>query len=871
MLSQDDRRQLLSLLEGLPEMRDEQRRYQLLTDAGLGNLADRIDLTGANAAAAREIVSALCGYGRESIVALLQEVRGRVGEGHKDFLDRLLAELQPPKTPVIKPPSGICPYKGLEYFDFNDEDPKYFFGREALTEQLLDRVRTNNFIALVGASGNGKSSVLRAGLLHQLNLGKIEGGKHWRIRIARPDRKPLRNLARSFVDPDAPDDVQARQLNNAEELLEKGANGLRCLVETDKAPKTVLVIDQFEEAFTRCEDLAERERFFACLMQALAETDDRLCLVIAMRADFVGKCFERVYSGLSVCLRQSIAVLPMEPDELKSAICKPAEQVGLVVEETLVADVLDDIAGAPGSLPLLQYTLMELWNRSEGKELTLAAYQALGGIEGTLDRRATEIYNGFSEAEQKTTRHIFQQLTQLGEGTEDTRRRVLLDNLIAEPQHPAERVHWVIGVLSAKENRLLATDRDEKGGAIIDVAHEALIRYWKLLRQWLEGNRDLLRQQRRIEASAVAWRERGEAKDYLLQGRLLSDALEFQKKQAETFPLSESAKAFVRCSVLQRKWNLAKAASWLIIPSLIVGEVVIREQSITNNRVLLNSGGPFQKLNVVLDLVKGCIEREENRWMPSYVAERLFGNCRSLLRAPLENAYLVRADLSGADLSKAYFSEANLSEADLVRANLSGADLSGAYLSAANLREADLREAKLINANLSYAYFSAASLIEADLSGADLREAKLINADLSGADLSEAKLMNTDLSGADLSEAYLLGVYLSFASLLGADLSGADLSYTNFLGADLFNANITSSILLSTDFRNAKNLMPEEFTREEPPFLCGVALPEHIINAGVDPNRDCHKIPQVLRDRYPRLSIERALEIVDRARLKKWD
>lgn len=154
---------------------------------------------------------------------------------------------------------GICPYKGLEYFDCNDIDPKYFFGRDALVSQLLDQVRTSNFMALVGASGNGKSSVLRAGLLHQIKLGRrIAGSDQWRIRITRPDKQLIQNLALAFVDDGLSDLDRAEALGRAMGLLKEGSEGLKPLIQASSAPRVILVIDPFEEVFTRCEDIEER-------------------------------------------------------------------------------------------------------------------------------------------------------------------------------------------------------------------------------------------------------------------------------------------------------------------------------------------------------------------------------------------------------------------------------------------------------------------------------------------------------------------------------------------------------------------------------------------------------------------------------------
>ncbi|MGP1385164.1 MAG: nSTAND1 domain-containing NTPase [Thainema sp.] len=786
--------------------------------------------------------------------------------------------------------AGICPYKGLEFFDLNTEDPKYFFGREKLTDQLLDHVRTENFMALVGASGNGKSSVLRAGLLHQLQEGRLPGSDQWQILIMRPDAQPMKNLATAFLPKDG------SQLERADVLkhLSDGAIGLIRLVEAATSSRVVLVIDQFEEVFTRCEDITEREQFFACLMGALSETDNKLCLILAMRSDFVGKCLERDYSGLAQQVQQHmISVLPMNPEELKAAICKPAEQVGLQVEAALVTQMLNDIKGSPGYLPLLQYTLKELWQQRQDNQLVFSAYQKLGGIDGTLNKRATTIYNSFDAAEQRTVQHIFQQLTQLGEGTEDTRRRVFLDNLIAEPQHPAARVNQVIATLAAPENRLLVTSEvvskgnDAERMAIVDVAHEALIRHWQLLRQWIEQNRDLLRQQRRIEASAVAWQEQGRSKGYLLQGLPLIEAKQFQKKQAERFPLSDPARTFIQKSIWQRRWNRLKTASWLIVPALLIGciaEYRLREISLSNDydRIIEQEGTQAER-KAVIERVSGCDKQVKVRqglaWLDRYITERLFGNCRSLIRAPLPKADLSNADLSNAklsyaDLSYAKLSYAKLSYADLsyavlIEAHLFDADLSKAVLSEAHLSKAILGKANLSEAILSEAYLSSADLSFADFSGAKLSgailfDAYLFDADLSYADLREAILREANLSSADFSSADL-----SYADLREANLSNADLSYAILVNTDLSSADFSYALLIATNLHESENLNSKQLTGENQPYLCGTGLPSNI---NIKPNRDCDNpdLAQFLTDRYS-YTTEEAQQIIDQARSKQWE
>lgn len=729
--------------------------------------------------------------------------------------------------------SGICPYKGLEFFDCNEEDPKYFFGRDRLIGQLLDHVRTNNFLALVGASGNGKSSVLRAGLLHQLQVGRrITGSDGWRIRITRPDRQPMQNLALAFVDEGLSDLDRAEALGRATGLLKEGAAGLQHLVQASTALRVILVIDQFEEVFTRCDKVEEREQFFACLMGALSNTDDKLCLIIAMRADFIGKCFEQPYSGLAQQIQQHlISVLPMEPEELKAAICQPAEQVGLEIEPALVTEMLNDIAGAPGSLPLLQYTLKELWQQRQGNQLVLSAYQALGGINGTLDHRATEIYNSFAAAEQRTVQHIFQQLTQLGEGTEDTRRRVFQADLVAEPQHPAAQVQTVIERLSSPENRLLVTSEVVSKGdkptrmAIIDVAHEALIRHWKLLRQWIEQNRDLLRQQRKIEASAVVWREQSRKRDYLIQGRQLADAQRFQKLYADQFPLSELALDFVRRSLRWQRLNQCKWASLLIIPAIVL-DYSLHLAKVEQYYTALNKDDKEAERNAVVFLTSHCVDQTAK--FTGYFDERFMGKyCRS-------------------------FSARNLRDANL----------SNTRLVAANFSRADLNNANLSSAHLMVVNFSFADLVAANLSNANLH-----NALLGSTDLREVNFSNANMEKAILSMSFLSSANFQNADLNSADLSSANLSFANLRSANLHSTNFSNSILIATDLRNTQNLKIEQLSGENPPLLCNVALPSTVED--VDPHRDCDEIPKSL-GQYG-LFGDQAVQWVDEAKQKQWD
>ncbi len=752
-------------------------------------------------------------------------------------------------TSTIEAVSAICPYKGLAYFDCNDEDPKYFYGRALLTNQLLDKVRQSNFLALVGASGSGKSSVLRAGLLHQLKLGDCIGGSDaWEINIMVPGEHPLQNLALTFVDPNLDRLERAKKLGQAEGLLKEGADGLRHLVLSSDAPRLVLVVDQFEESFTLCQNESERKNFFKCLLETLEPTDNKYCLVIAMRADFLGKCLEQDYSGLAKKIEQNlVTVTPMNEAQLREVVIKPASRVGIEIEPELVEQIIKDVKGSPGSLPLLEYTLTQLWSQQTDNRLGLNAYIKIGGVSGALDKRATEVYEQFllpkqkigkqvqsiAQQKQETVKHIFLCLTQLGEGTEDTRRRVAQTDLVTD-KHPIALVEEVIQQL-AKERLVITSELLAKGSptgriTVIDVAHEALIRNWRLLRQWLYESRELLWQQRKIETAAAEWRDRekDKAKDYLLRGKRLKEARDFQKEQGERFPLSTSAKNFIKVSLKQKRLNRFKASAiFLVIP--IIGTFFLGYEGI-----LLIHKQTLQKCKGIKGDCPGRIEALEGLTQ----ANRSLANI-NLFRADLGGADLSGADLSGARLSSADLSGADLSGANFSGARLSSANLSDADLSSANLSDADLSSANFYHANLSGADLSDAFLYKADLgfanlSGADLKDANLKdikinkhtkldgkwrrvweivnqgakNRNLSGADLSGANLYGdlsgVDLSGADLSGANLSRISLFSAKLSGADLSGADLSSANLYGADLSGADLSGADLSGADLRDTK-------------------------------------------------------------------
>src|SRR5271157_5801090 len=334
---------------------------------------------------------------------------------------------------------GQCPYRGLRVFDV--DDAPFFFGREALIQWLLNELRpaaegqpVNRFLAIVGASGSGKSSVARAGLVAALMHDTIPGSARWPVAICRPGPDPLESLAVAL----------SRAANVAQstpalaELIsefQKNEKTLHLIARQslpENAPdkRLMVVVDQFEEVFTLCRKEELREALIRNLLYAAKVAQGQTLVIVTMRADFYGKCAAN--ADLAAAFSDHhILVGPMTDDELRRAIERPTQLVGCELESGLVDLLIQDVRRQPGALPLLQYALLELWNKREGRRLTVKAYQEIGKLEGALQRRADATLKAFSQDEQELCRRTFLRLTQPGEGTEDTKRRVSMQELLS--------------------------------------------------------------------------------------------------------------------------------------------------------------------------------------------------------------------------------------------------------------------------------------------------------------------------------------------------------------------------------------------------------------------------------------------------------
>ncbi len=466
-----------------------------------------------------------------------------------------------PTQPIDERWKNTPPYRALSYFTDQEKDAVFFHGRTRLTDELIDRVRTNNFLAVLGASGSGKSSLLRAGLLYQLKRGqKISGSDRWLyIKPFTPTATPLENLQQAI---NIEIDIEAEK-----EKPENLTGKLIEFIQSAETERVIILIDQFEESFTLCETHQKRLEFFDCLLAALENKaiQKKLCLILGMRADFLDQCSK--YPGLATQIKEhQFLVTPLEKSEIEEAIKKPAELVGMGIEPGLVAQMTQDFLRNPGSLPLLQYTLDVLWkDATQGEEksqyLTLATYRKLGGIKGTLTKQANEVFESLNKSEKSVAKRIFLELVQPGEQTvnsgkvTDTRRRVILEDLPNE-QHSLELLLEVSDKLANPNNRLITKDKSEKG-ILLDVIHEELIRSWEKLREWVEEYQEALPLERKIEADAKEWKKQGEKDDWLWREGQLIKAEEYVTKYGDMGLLDGFAYEFVRASQeLRKRWEV---------------------------------------------------------------------------------------------------------------------------------------------------------------------------------------------------------------------------------------------------------------------------------------------------------------------------
>jgi len=450
---------------------------------------------------------------------------------------------------------AVCPFKGLASFDRSDAE--YFCGRERVVSDLVARLAESTLVGIVGPSGIGKSSLLRAGLLSALSRGALPGSASWRQLLVRPGERPCAQLARA---------LGGEELDLVLSRLEPG-------------DRLVVAVDQLEELFTVCERESERVGFLDRLASAACDTERRVLIVVALRADFYGRC--ATYTRFAELLSsRHVLVGPMRREELARAIELPAARAGLDVERELVDDLVADVAGEPGGLPLLSTMLLELWRVRDGRVLRVERYAASGGVRGAVARLAEDSYGRLDEAQRRVARGLLLRLAH-GEDGALVRRRL--------PVAELERIDGSAPVLAAMTDARLLTASDGE----VEVSHEALLTEWPRYRAWLEEDRAGRRLHAHLTEISREWDAGGRDSGDLYRGARLAAALDWSAQHSDE--LSPVEREFVGASrgaagrAARRLRGVLAGVAALLVISLFAGVIALvqKQDATTEARVAL--------------------------------------------------------------------------------------------------------------------------------------------------------------------------------------------------------------------------------------------------------------------------------------------
>lgn len=476
----------------------------------------------------------------------------------------------------------VCPFRGLSCF--REEDAPFFFGRESFSDRLVKETSRRSFLGVVGASGSGKSSVVRAGLLPHLR--RSPGGCVWEIATVVPGDRPLRALAASLLPLLEPKTMESdenelerlERINRLTAYLAEKEDGLRDVVERimEKQPGTnrlLLFVDQWEELYTIASDEAA-QLFIGGLLRTTEGAP--LSVVLTLRGDFFGRALAQ--RSLADRLQDAVVNLgPMTPEELRRALVKPAVQVGLKYQQGLENRILEDVGDEPGNLPLLEFVLKRLWEERRGGELHHEAYDAMEGVEGAIAKRAEAVWTSLIDQggeNEKRLRRVFLELVHSEEGTKDTRRRIELEKL-------GEGAGDLVAELTRE--RLLVTGRDEATGKeTLEVAHEALISHWERLQRWLDEDHDFRMWRQRLSVGLMEWVQSGRRDSgTLLRGGPLAEAERWLGARGEDLSIDE--RTFIKASTknrIRRKWVQGSVAAVIFLILALISAWQYRELEI---------------------------------------------------------------------------------------------------------------------------------------------------------------------------------------------------------------------------------------------------------------------------------------------------
>jgi hypothetical protein len=555
----------------------------------------------------------------------------RAGLDNAQALDRLTAALRANPVPpapadgaAVSPPAALCPYRGLRAF--HEEDGPLYFGREDFIKQLTDKVDQGGLIAVVGPSGSGKSSVVQAGLLPRLRRRKPPA-RTWDAVILTPGAQPMLAFAAAIAALLDPDKDNARRLLDASELAGKLLSGellaTTLIAQVQAMPRAperlLLIIDQFEELFTISKSEKEQQRFIHTLLDCAAFAG--ATVILTLRADFYGRAIGASRDLSDLIQRGVVNLGPMRRAELKSAIIEPARRVGVSIEPALVEHILDRLDEQPGHLPLLEFTLAELYSHRAGNHIGAAQYDAIGGVKGAIASRAEAIFTNRPPAEQDAGLRALTRLVRVAAGGEegsDTRQRVTRAAL------PAASLPLVDAFVN---ERLLVSDRDAAGLETVEVAHEALLKGWPRLHSWVDTDRSFLLFRQRLSAQVSEWQAHPEDPSLLLAGHRLDEAKRWRKEREPE--LSHTESAFIAKSLRKQRSELR--LRW------VVGAAVAAIVSIavlgTGAWVAWTRTDRYQVEEILRDFhldLEVVEENQRDRYIDSLIAVDQVGKAREL-------------------------------------------------------------------------------------------------------------------------------------------------------------------------------------------------------------------------------------------------
>ncbi|HZU02312.1 MAG TPA: choice-of-anchor Q domain-containing protein [Ktedonobacteraceae bacterium] len=474
------------------------------------------------------------------------------------------------QVPVSEPRN---PYKGLQAF--RQEDQHDFFGRNALIDKFISTLASTlqtersgkpseRLLAIIGPSGSGKSSVAMAGLLPRLRQGGVTGSQEWiYLGPIVPGAHPIESLALALAER-LPDRSVLAIRQDLEDDSARGLHQLATTMTQRQGTRVLLFVDQFEELFTQTRAQEEQQQFMDLLVTALTEPQGPVIVVLTLRADFYGRVLLSSVLG-SLIEQHHCVVLPMDIKELRMVIEQPAclPDVQLTFEGDLVGDLLFEMQGQLAALPLLQFTLDQLFQRRQGQQLTLEVYHEIGGVKGALVRHAESTYASLhSEEHRRLAQTLFLRLIEPGATEQDTTRRRAARSELLLPD-PKETV-ILDEVIEAFVRARLLTSNTVARTAVLEVSHEALIREWPRLANWLQGAREDIQLQQTISEDATSWQEHGKPGDRLYRGTQLAEAKAWARRNRP----SRNEMAFLRASTLGRvRYGISVLAIVLLLLS----------------------------------------------------------------------------------------------------------------------------------------------------------------------------------------------------------------------------------------------------------------------------------------------------------------